>query len=120
MRIENDGQMRECLTALVRYQQESMEGGPLTDLFLSQLLAALCTAKEVACQRAEGQPQAEPFTAESVEAKVRALMDEQQEHFDKVLEDVKSAMGKVGIPTPKRATARGRPAPRKRKASKRP
>ena len=107
MKIENDGQMGECLVALALYQQESMESGPLTDLLLSQLLAALCTAKEVALQRAGSQPQdAKPLTAEGIEESVRTLIAKQQKHFDKVLGDVKDVMGKVGIPAPKRATKR--------------
>ena len=96
-----------------------MESGPLTDVLLGQLLAASCTAKEVARQRADPQLQeAAPLTAQGIEDNVRALMVEQREHLAKVLEGVKSAVEKVGMPMP--AGIQPGRKPRKRRVSKRP
>lgn len=119
MKIENDGQMGECLLAVGDYLAEYGGGeDTLGGILRAEIIKVICVAKEFSRQLAAERPaEAQPLTAEGIEANVRALMAEQQKHLAKVLTDVKIAVKKVGMPMP--AGIESRPKTRKRKVSKR-
>lgn len=122
MKIENDGQIGECLLAIGDYldRMDRGEGEPIATLgrlLRDRLVEVFVLAREFSRQRAEEQSAgAQPLTAEGVEANVRKLMAEQQSQLAEMLEGVKGAMEKVGMPMPKPAKVRARPKLRKRKA----